>query len=859
MPEINITEMINSLAENAKKALEEYRVLNQEDVDKIVKAMAFAAMENHAKLAKMAYEETSRGVLEDKIIKNMFAAEYIWNSIKNEKTVGVLEENLAQGYIKIADPLGVIAGVTPVTNPTSTTIFKALICAKTRNPIIFGFHPGAQKCCVKTAQILRDAAIKAGAPENSMQWIEHPSIEATSALMNHKDVDVVLATGGSGMVKSAYSTGKPALGVGPGNVPCYIEKTANLKRACNDLILSKTFDNGMICASEQSVIVDEDISDSFESIMKENGCYFLNEEETDKLTAYMIVPEKKTLNGKVAGQSAYQIASGAGIKVSENTKILIVKLEGVGRDYPLSVEKLSPVLSYYRVKNADEGFKIAKEVLKFNGEGHTATIHTSDENLARAFGLNMDAGRIIVNSPSSHGAIGDIYNSAVPSLTLGCGSRGKNSTTDNISTKNLINIKKVYKRRVNMQWFKVPPKIYFEEGSLSYLEDMENINRVLIVTDNTMVKLGYTDKVIYHLNNRKNKCDFEIFSNINPDPDVETVWQGLERMREFNPDCIVALGGGSAIDAAKAMWLFFEYPQLDFQGLKLKFMDIRKRVYEYPKSHKIKMVAVPTTSGTGSEVTSFAVITDKKENIKYPLADYFLTPDVAIIDPQFVRFLPKSATADTGMDVLTHAIEAYVSTMASDYTDALSAKAVKMVFENLKRAYDNGDNDLEAREKMHNASCIAGMAFTNAFLGLNHSMAHKLGGEFHIPHGRANAILLPYVIKYNASLPSKFSAFPKYESFKADKKYAELAEIIGKSGSTAEESINNLIDAVTLLNKNLNIPTSLKELGISEEEFLSKVDALSEIAHEDQCTGTNPRYPLISEIKDIYLKCYYGN
>lgn len=854
----NIDKMIDELVLKARNALKQYMKMSQADIDKIVEAMALAAVENHVLFSEKAASETGRGIVEDKIIKNMFASEYIYNSIKNQKTVGIIDKNDEENYVKIAEPLGVVAGVTPVTNPTSTVVFKSLICAKTRNPIIFGFHPGAQKCCTFAAEILRDAAIKAGAPENCIQWIEYPSIEATSALMNHSGVDVVLATGGSGMVKSAYSTGKPALGVGPGNVPCYIEKTSNLERACNDLILSKTFDNGMICASEQSVVVDENIALKFENIMLKNGCVFLSEEESEKLTSYMINPEKGTLNGVVAGKSAVEIAESSGIDVPKNTKILIVRLKGVGKDYPLSVEKLSPVLSYYTVKDSLEGFERCKEILKFNGEGHTAVIHSQDERIIEKFGEMMDAGRIIVNSPSSQGAIGDIYNCATPSLTLGCGSKGKNSTTDNVSVNNLLNIKRVFKRRVNMQWFKVPSKIYFEKGSISYLEDMDDINRIFIVTDETMVKLGNVQKVIYHLNKRNNNCQIEVFSSVSPDPDVETVWSGLEIMKRFSPDAVISLGGGSAIDVAKAMWMFYEYPDLDFEGLKLKFMDIRKRVFRYPSSHKIPLIAIPTTSGTGSEVTSFAVITDKKENVKYPLADYFLTPSVAIIDPDFVTSLPKSPTADTGMDVLTHAIEAYVSTMASDYTDALAEKAIKLVFKYLKKAYENGNNDPEAHEKMHNASCIAGMAFTNAFLGLNHSMAHKLGGEFHIPHGRANAILLPYVIRYNASLPSKFVAFPKYESYKADKRYAEIAEMIGVLGVDRAQSVDNLIKSINKMNESLNIPLSLKQYGISEEEFLKKVDMLSKLAHEDQCTGTNPRYPLISEIKEIYLKCYYG-
>lgn len=607
-------------------------------------------------------------------------------------------------------------------------MFKALICAKSRNPIIFGFHPSAQKSSVKAAEILRDAAIKAGAPENCIQWIEYPSIDATNALMNHPLVSLILATGGAGMVRAAYSCGKPALGVGPGNAPCYIEKTANVNRACTDLMLSKTFDNGMICASEQAVIVDNEIHEQFENYMKENNCYFLNEEEINKVSDFVINSEKGAVNPVVVGQSASWIAEQAGVSVPENTKILIARLEGVGPKYPLSREKLSPVLAYYIVNSTQEGFDRCKQMLEFGGLGHSAIIHSRDEEIIKEFGHEMKVGRIIVNSPSSQGAIGDIYNTNTPSLTLGCGSYGNNSTTSNVSTVNLVNKKKIAKRRVNMQWFKVPPKIYFENDSVQYLEKMNNISRAFIVTDPTMVKLGYVDKVLYYLRKREKYCHSKIYSDVEPDPDVETIMRGVEEMRNFNPDVIIAIGGGSAIDAAKGMWLFYEHPDATFDGLKQKFMDIRKRVVKFPNlGEKAKFVAIPTTSGTGSEVTAFAVITDKKNgNIKYPLADYALRPDVAIIDPQFVLSLPKSATADTGLDVLTHALEAYVSNMASDYTDGLALQAIDLVFDYLKRAYDNGENDVVAREKMHNASCIAGMAFTNAFLGLNHSMAHKL-------------------------------------------------------------------------------------------------------------------------------------
>ena len=859
-PAVDVNAMIDQLVANAQKALEEYMKLDQEQVDKIVHAMALAGLDNHMPLAKLAYEETGRGVMEDKIIKNMFASEYIWHDIKYAKTVGIVDENDMEGYVEVAEPVGVVAGVTPVTNPTSTTIFKSMICAKSRDPIIFGFHPSAQKCSAEAAKIVRDAAIAAGAPENCIQWIETPSIEATNALMNHPGVALVLATGGAGMVKAAYSTGKPALGVGPGNVPCYIEKSANLERACTDLMLSKTFDNGMICASEQAVIVDECLADDFERIMKENNCYFLNKEETKKVSDYVINPQKQAVNSAVVGKPASWIAEQAGVKVPDKTKILIALLPDVGPEYPLSREKLSPVLAYFKVKDWHQGFEYAQKMLNLGGLGHSAVIHSTNNDLITLYGETMKVGRVISNSPSSQGAIGDIYNTNTPSLTLGCGSYGHNSTTSNVSSVNLINKKRIAKRRVNMQWFKVPPKIYFENDSIQYLQKMEGIERAFIVTDPTMVKLGNVDKVLYYLRKREKYCHSEIYSDVEPDPDVETIMRGVQAMRQFQPDVIIALGGGSAMDAAKGMWLFYEHPEATFEGLMLKFMDIRKRAYKFPRlGAKAQMVCIPTTSGTGSEVTSFSVVTDKKNgNIKYPLADYALTPGVAIIDPQFVMSLPKSATADTGLDVLTHALEAYVSVMASDYTDGLALQAIGMVFEYLPRAYKNGATDTVAREKMHNASCIAGMAFTNAFLGLNHSMAHKLGGDYHIPHGRANAILLPYVVEYNAQKPTKFATFPKYEKFIADEKYARIAQYIGKGGKTVQESVQNLVQAIRDLEREVGAPASIQECGIDEKLFFDNLQRLSENAHEDQCTTANPRYPLISEIAELYTKAYYG-
>ena len=854
-------EMIDNLVKKAKKASEEYMKLDQSTVDNIIKVMSMAGLEHHMELAKMAIEETGRGIYEDKITKNMFATEYIYHSIKYEKTVGIIDENEEEDYVEIAEPVGIIAGVTPVTNPTSTTMFKSIISAKTRNVIIFGFHPSAQKSSSAAAKILRDAAVSAGAPENCILWVEEPSILATRLLMNHPDVNLILATGGTGMVKSAYSCGKPALGVGPGNVPCYIHKSAKLKTSVNDLVMSKSFDNGMICASEQAVIVDKDIYKQFEELMRKNGSYFVNPEEKEKLAKSMFEYTEENgykLKSHVPGQSPYTIAKEAGFEIPKDTKVIVVYEEGVGKEFPFSKEKLSPVLTYYIVENEKEGIKKSEELLEFGGLGHSAVIHSEDKKIILEFSKTMKAGRIIVNSPSTHGAIGDIYNTNMPSLTLGCGSFGGNSTTANVSSVNLINIKRVAKRRVNMQWFKVPEKIYFEAGSIEYLEKMPDIERAFIVTDEGMVSLGYVDKILYHLRKRQKYVHSEIFSEVESDPSFDTIKKGVAQMNEFKPDVIIAIGGGSPMDAAKGMWLFYEHPDADIEGLKLKFMDIRKRTYKFPKlGTKAKMVAIPTTSGTGSEVTSFAVITDKEKNKKYPLADYELTPNVAIIDPDLVMSLPKSVTADTGMDVLTHALEAYVSNMASDYTDGLAEKAVELVINNLENAYDDGTNKT-AREKMHNSSTIAGMAFTNAFLGVCHSLAHKIGAEFHLPHGRINAILLPYVIKYNATMPTKFVSFPKYEYFIADEKYAAISKKVGLQANSKEEAITSLINKVQQMNKHMNIPKSFKEAGIDEKEFLSKIDMLSDRAFEDQCTTANPRVPLVAELKEILTNSYYG-
>ena len=863
--EQKIKQMIDDLVEKAKVASAEYMKLNQEQVNNIIKAMSMAGLEHHMELAKMAVEETGRGIYEDKITKNMFATEYIYHSIKYEKTVGIVNENDEDDYVEIAEPVGIIAGVTPVTNPTSTTMFKSIIAAKTRNVIIFGFHPSAQKCSARAAEILRDAAVKAGAPENCILWIPEPSITATSMLMHHPDVNLILATGGTGMVRNAYSCGKPALGVGPGNVPCIIEKSAKLKRAVNDLVMSKSFDNGMICASEQAVLIERDMHDEFEKLMKDAGCYFANDEERQKLKSYMFQekegePGEFKLKSEIPGKSPYTIAHESGFEIPKDTKVIVAYEEGIGKDFPFSKEKLSPILTYYIVDSFEEALDKAEKLLEFGGLGHSAVIHSENREKILEFSERMKAGRIIVNSPSTHGAIGDIYNTNMPSLTLGCGSFGGNSTTANVSSVNLINIKRVARRRVNMQWFKIPEKIYFESGSIAYLEKMPDIERAFIVTDEGMVKLGYVDKLLYHLRKREKHVHCEIFSEVESDPSFETVNKGLELMNNFKPDVIIALGGGSPIDAAKGMWLFYEHPDADPEGLRLKFMDIRKRTYKFPKlGQKAKMVAIPTTSGTGSEVTSFAVLTDKVNNKKYPLADYELTPDVAIVDPDLVLSLPKTVTADTGMDVLTHSLEAYVSNMASDFTDGLAEKAAELVVNYLPNAFENGEKDVVAREKMHNASTIAGMAFTNAFLGVCHSLAHKIGAEFHLAHGRINAILLPYVIRYNASRPTKFVSFPKYEYFIADEKYANIAKKLGLKAYTVEEGVSSLIAKVKELNEFLGIPSSFKDAGIDETEFMSKVDILADRAFEDQCTTANPRVPLVEELKQILIDSYYGN
>ena len=849
-----VTQMIDSLAEKGQEALKELSKKSQHEINDIVHQMSMAAVDQHMHLAKLAYDETGRGIYEDKAIKNLYASEYIWNSIKDNKTVGIIGEDKQKGLTYVAEPIGVICGVTPTTNPTSTTIFKAMIAIKTGNPIIFAFHPSAQQSSKYAAKVILEAATKAGAPKDCIQWIEVPSIEATKQLMNHKDIALVLATGGSGMVKSAYSTGKPALGVGPGNVPTYIEKTAHIKRAVNDIIGSKTFDNGMICASEQVMVVDKEVYTDVVKEFKLHQTYFVNKNELQQLEDAIMNEDKTAVKPDIVGKSAVDIAKLSGISVPEKTKLLVAEIDGIGKDYPLSREKLSPVLAMVTAKSTGHALQICEDILKFGGLGHTAIIHTEDSQLQQKFGLKMKACRVLVNTPSAVGGIGNMYNELIPSLTLGCGSYGRNSISHNVSAVDLLNIKTIAKRRNNMQWFKLPPKVYFEENSVMYLTEMDNVERVMIVCDPGMVNIGYTDIVEQVLRRRENQPQIKVFNEVEPNPSTHTVYKGLEMFINFQPNTIIALGGGSAMDAAKAIWMFFEHPETSFFGAKQKFLDIRKRTYKITKPKNAKFICIPTTSGTGSEVTPFAVITDSETHVKYPLADYALTPDIAIVDPQFVLSVPKDVAADTGMDVLTHAIESYVSVMASDYTRGLSLQAIKLTFDYLKSSVQ--ENDKHSREKMHNASTMAGMAFANAFLGISHSIAHKIGGEYGIPHGRTNAILLPHVIRYNAKDPQKHALFPKYDFFRADTDYADIAKFLGLKGNTTEELVDALANAVYDLGCSVGIDMNLKSQGVTEELLHSTIDRMAELAFEDQCTTANPKEPLISELKGIIETAY---
>ena len=854
---------VNELVERGLKALDAFRQLDQEQVDYIVAKASVAALDKHGALALHAVEETGRGVFEDKATKNLFACEYVVNNMRNLKTVGVISEDDVTGITEIADPVGVVCGITPTTNPTSTTIFKALIALKTRNPIIFAFHPSAQQCSAHAAQIVYDAAVAAGAPKDCVQWIKTPSMEGTSLLMKHKGIATILATGGNAMVEAAYSCGKPALGVGAGNVPAYVEKTADLKQAVYDIVMSKSFDNGMICASEQAAIVDKEIYNDFVKEMQSYGVYLVNKKEKALLEKFIFGVDKadKTscsgakLNAVVVGKPAVWIAEQAGFSVPKNTNILLAECKEVGESEPLTREKLSPVLALLTSHSTEEGITLAEQMVNFHGLGHSAAIHTKDAQLAKTFGERVKAIRVIWNSPSTFGGIGDVYNSFLPSLTLGCGSYGKNSVGNNVSAVNLLNIKRVGRRRNNMQWFKVPSKIYFERDSIQYLKSMKDVERVMIVTDRSMVDLGFVEKIAEQLRLRKNKVTYQLFADVEPDPSIETVRRGTELMRSFQPDTIIALGGGSPMDAAKVMWLFYEQPEVDFRDLVQKFMDIRKRAFKFPQlGRKAKFVGIPTTSGTGSEVTPFAVITEG--NKKYPIADYSLTPTIAIVDPALVMTVPAHIAADTGLDVLTHATEAYVSTVANDYTDGLALQAIKLVFQFLEKSVKEADP--EARERMHNASTIAGMAFANAFLGINHSMAHKLGGRFHTVHGRTNAILMPHVIRYNGTRPTKVATWPKYNHYKADEKYQDIARMLGLPASTPAEGVESYAKAVHDLAVRCGIKMSLREQGVEEQAFLAARKELALLAFEDQCTPANPRLAMVEDMEEILTKAYYG-
>ena len=850
-----IYDMVDNLVKKSHVALDQMANFTQEQVDKICEAVATAGEQNAYPLAKMAVEETKRGVVEDKTTKNMYASENIWNSLRHEKTVGVIEEDKELGLTKIAEPKGVIAGVTPVTNPTSTVIFKAMLALKTRNTIIFGFHPQAQKCCVETGKIIQAAAVAAGAPKDAIQWIEEPSLDATTDLMNNPGVQTILATGGPGMVKAAYSSGKPAIGVGPGNGPSYIEKTANIDRAVYDIVLSKNFDNGMVCASENSVVVDDEIYDRVKEEFKKWSCYFLNKEEIKKFEEHFIDPRRGTVAGPVAGKSAYEIAKLCGVDVPKETKVIVAEYKGVGRKFPLSAEKLSPVFTLYRAKDHDDAFRICSELLDYGGRGHTAGLHSSDQKVIKEFSMKMDACRILVNSPAALGGIGDLYNNMLPSLTLGTGSYGANTFSHNIGARDLLNIKTVAKRRDNMQWVKVPSKTYFEHNAANYLRHMPNVNRFFIVTDEGVADQGFADEITDIISKRRGQKEYEVFKAVTLDPSTDVIKDGVHRMNIFKPDVVIAIGGGSVMDAAKVMRLFYENPEMKFEEAYQKFLDIRKRVVRFPKINGVQLVCIPTTSGTGSEVSPIAVISDAKTGIKHTLCDYALTPDVSIVDDQFVQKLPKRLIAWSGFEALGHAIESYVSTMATDFTRGWSLEAIKIILANLKKSYDG---DLDARKKMHDAATIAGMAYSNAFLGLEHSIAHTVGSTFDIPSGVSDAIALPQVIRFNAKRPEKLAMWPHYSVYRADKDYAEIARAIGLTGSSDAELIEELVQKIIDLAQSVGIKMAYKDYGVDENEFNKKVDQLAVEAYGDQNTVTNPVAPLISQIAQLMRDSFEG-
>ena len=859
---VNDIDSFRQAYERVKKAQQVFATYSQEKVDKIFTAAAMAANKARISLARLAVEETGMGIVEDKVIKNHFAAEYVYNKYRNTKTCDIIEEDISGGMQKIAAPVGVVAAVIPTTNPTSTAIFKTLLALKTRNGIIISPHPRAKNSTIAASKLVLEAAVAAGAPEGIIAWIDVPSLELTNTLM--ATADIILATGGPGMVRSAYSSGKPALGVGAGNTPAIIDDSADIVLSVNSIVHSKTFDNGMICASEQSVLVSEKIYDIVKAEFLKRGCYFLSEEEIEKVRKTIII--NGSLNARIVGQSAWKIASLAGFNVPQNTKVLIGEVDSVELTEEFAHEKLSPVLALYKVKSFDEALDKAYHLIEDGGLGHTSSIYINEiaekEKLER-FTLKMKTCRILVNTPSSHGGIGDVYNFRLePSLTLGCGTWGGNSISENVGVKHLLNIKTVAIRRENMLWFRTPEKVYIKKGclpvALDELKSIMNKKRAFIVTDKFLFENGYTKPITDKLNEMQ--IQYATFSNVEPDPTLECAIEGAKQMSYFNPDVIIALGGGSAMDAAKIMWVLYEHPEVDFMDMAMRFSDIRKRIYTFPKmGEKAYFIAIPTSAGTGSEVTPFAVITDGASGVKYPLADYELLPNMAIVDTDFHMSAPKGLTAASGIDAVTHALEAYASIMATDYTDGLALQSLKIIFEYLPRAYENGANDRIAREKMANAATMAGMAFANAFLGVCHSMAHKLGAFHHLPHGVANALMIDQVIRFNATeAPTKMGTFSQYDHPIAIQRYAQVASYLGISGSNDEEKVEGLISAIDKLKAMVGIKNTIKDYGVDEKQFLENLDEMVEQAFDDQCTGANPRYPLMSEIKQMYLNAYYG-
>ena len=858
--EVKTEEDLHFAIDKAAKAQKIYATFNQEQVDKIFKAAATAADKMRIPLARMAVEETGMGVMEDKIIKNHFASEYIYNKYKNYKTCDIISEDKANGIKMVAEPIGVIAAVIPTTNPTSTAIFKSLIALKTRNALVFSPHPRAKKCTIAAAKVVLDAAVKAGAPEGLISWIDEPSVALSNALMKHPDIDMILATGGPGMVTAAYSSGKPALGVGPGNTPAVIDETADIKMAVSSILLSKTFDNGMICASEQSVIVVDEVYEEVKKEFEYRGAYILNPEEREKVGKTVI--QNGRVNAAIVGQPAAKIAEVAGISVPEDTKVLIGEVTDVCEEEPFAHEKLSPVLAMYRASNFEAAVQTAYELVDFGGAGHTSVLYTDERKTDRIdyFGRRLHTCRILINTPSSQGGIGDLYNFRVnPSLTLGCGSWGGNATSENVGVHHLLNIKTVAERRENMLWYKVPAKIYFKRGALDLaLRELKGKKRAFIVTDRFLFNSGMTQGITNVLDDIG--VDYQIFFDVKPDPTLSTINDAMMMVKAYEPDVFIALGGGSSMDAAKILWLMYEQPDTVFEDIAMRFMDIRKRICQIPDlGKKAEMVCIPTTSGTGSEVTPFSIITDDETHVKYAIADYALTPNVAIVDPNLVDSMPKGLTAVSGYDAIVHALEAYVSVMGTNFTNSNSLEALKLLFRYLRRSYNEGKNDPVAREKVHYAATIAGMAFANAFLGMCHSMAHKLGAMFHVPHGLANALLINQVIKFNATdKPAKQTAFPQYKFPNAKMKYGQIADELGLGGKTDDEKVQLLQEALIQMKKDLGLPMSIREYGIDEAEFMSKLDEMVELAFDDQCTGANPRYPLFKEIKQMYIDAYNG-